>query len=230
MKYFIALIVIALAGCNPSVTKEEFSPEMYKEHPLSILVLPPINRSTAADAKDYYLTTVAEPLTNTGYYVFPIEIVTDILKQEGLSDTESMVNVPPQKFREFFDADAVLYVSILKWNTSYLITSGSVTVQLECELKSTRTGSTLWYYNDEISVSTTGDNGGAGGWAGLLIQAATTALKTATTDYVPIAKDVNTKLFLAMPFGKYNKEYNLDMKKRIELKKKSTAEVNSSKK
>ncbi|MDP1675411.1 MAG: DUF799 family lipoprotein [Bacteroidota bacterium] len=222
MKNLIILLFFSIfIGCAPSITKQEFAPQMYVEHPKSILVLPPLNKSTAADAKDYYLTTVAEPLTNSGYYVYPIEIVTDILKQEGLSDTETMMNVPPQKFREFFGTDAVMYVSILKWNTVYLITSGSVKVQIECELKSTRTGITLWYYNEEVEVSTTGDNANQGGLAGLLIQAATTAIKTAATDYVPVARDVNKKIFLAIPFGKYNKNFNKDMLTKIELKKKT---------
>ncbi len=216
----ILLIALLYIGCNPSITKLEFSPKMYAEHPASILVLPPINKSTAADAKDYYLTTVAEPLTNTGYYVFPVEIVSDILKQEGLSDTETIVNVPPQKFYEFFGVDAVMFVTINKWTTSYLITAGSVTVQLECAIKSTKTGEQLWYYNDEIEVSTTGDRGNTAGLAGLLIQAATTAIKTATTDYVPIAKDVNTKIFMALPYGKYHKLYKQDAMTKIEMKKK----------
>ena len=217
----LILLSSFIIGCAPKITKQEFAPKMYTERPLSILVLPPINKSTAADAKDYYLTTIAEPLTNTGYYVYPVEIVTDILKQEGLSDTETMLGVPAGKFLEYFGADAVMYVTILKWNTSYLITSGSVTVQLECELKSTRTGETVWYYNDEVSVNTSGDSGGAGGLAGLLIQAATTAIKTAATDYVPIARDANAKILLAIPFGKYHKEFNTDMKQKIELKRKT---------
>ena len=216
----VVLLFSLFVGCAPTITKQEFAPQMYVERPLSILVLPPINKSTAADAKDYYLTTIAEPLTNTGYYVYPVEIVADILKQEGLSDTETMLTVPAQKFREYFGADAVMYVTILKWNTSYLITSGSVTVQLECELKSTKTGEMIWYYNEEVEVNTSGDSGGAGGLAGLLIQAATTAIKTAATDYVPVARDANAKVLLAIPYGKYHKEFNTDRQKKIELKKK----------
>jgi hypothetical protein len=219
MKYIVCTTILALfIGCNPSITKQEFAPSMYKEMPVSILVLPPINKSTASDAKDYYLTTVSEPLTNSGYYVLPIEIVSEILKQEGLSDAETMLNVPPQKFREYFNIDAVMYVTILSWNTSYLITSGSVTVQLECELKSTKTGITLWYYNDEVTVNTSGERSSAGGLAGLLIQAAATAIKTATTDYVPLARDVNKKIFLALPYGKYNNKFKTDMLDRIEMK------------
>jgi len=213
------LLLIVLGGCASKITKEEFAPAMYTEHPVSILVLPPINKTTAADAKEYYATTVAEPLTNSGYYVFPMEVVYDVLQQEGLFDTETMLNVPPQKFGEFFGADAVLYVTLLEWDTHYFITSGNVTVKAACELKSTHTGNTIWFYDEAVEVNTTGESGGAGGLAGLLIKAVTTAVKTATQDYVPVARDASAKIFLAMPFGKYNKEFGKDMKNSIEKKK-----------
>jgi hypothetical protein len=220
-KYFVVLVIaLALYGCNPTITKHEFAPKMYDQHPVSILVLPPQNKSTAADAKEYYSTTIAEPLTNSGYYVFPTEIVNDVLKQEGLFDTETMLNVPPQKFKEFFGADAVMYVTILKWNTQYLITSGSVTVQISCELKSTTTSDVIWFYDDEVVVNTSGDSGNAGGLAGLLVKAVTTAIKTAATQYVTVARDANAKILLAIPYGKYHPEYNKDGQKVIEKKKK----------
>lgn len=209
-------LAVLLGGCTAHITKQEFAPKMYNEHPLTILVLPPINKSTAADAKEYYTTTVAEPLTNSGYYVFPMEVVNDVLKQEGLFDTETMENVPLQKFREFFGADAVMFVTIVEWNTQYLVTSGSVKVKITCVLRSTNTGESLWFYDDVVSVNTTGDSGGASGLAGLLVTAVSTAVKSATTDYVPIAKKVNENIFLAMPFGKYHTKYNSDQKMSIE--------------
>jgi len=216
-------IILALggifAGCTQHVTKHEFAPNMYEERPIAILVLPPINKSTAADAKEYYTTTVAEPLTNMGYYVFPMEVVNEVLKQEGLFDTETMFNVPPGKFKEYFGADAVMYVTILEWNTQYLVTSGSVNVKIASELRSTTTGEVLWFYDDRVSVSTTGETGGATGLAGLLVQAVTTAIKTAATDYVPLARQANAKILLALPYGKYNKEYDKDRQMKIEKKK-----------
>jgi len=215
----IGFFLLLGTGCTPTITKEEFAPKMYSEHPLSILILPPINKSTAADAKEYYAATIAEPFTNWGYYVFPMEVVGDVLKQEGLYDTETMENVPPQKFKEYFGADAVLYVTIMKWNTSYLVVAGSVSVQLSCELRSTITGEVLWFYDDEFTVDTSGDSGGAGGLAGLLVKAVSTAIKTATTDYVPVAQKVNEKLLLAMPHGKYHARYQKDNGVKIELKK-----------
>jgi hypothetical protein len=214
-----AALSLSLFGCKTFQAKEDYSPKMYSERPLSILVLPPVNKTTAADSKEYYATTVAQPLTNSGYYVFPMEVVYDILQQEGLSDAETMSNIPPQKFREFFGNDAVLYVSILKWNTSYVVVSGSVTVQAECELKSSITGETLWAYNEEVTVSTEGSNYGSGGWVGLIAKVVSTAIQTATQDYVPLATTANEKIFATLPYGKYHKRFDHDKKDRIEVKK-----------
>jgi len=222
MKNTISLIAILLfinlVGCATYITKEEFSPKMYTEKPLSIVVLPPINNSTAADAKEYYMTTVAEPLTNRGYYVYPMEIVSDLLQQEGLYDTETIRDAPLEKFKEYFGADAVLFMTIEEWDTQYLVTSGSVTLKAKSELKSTSSGETLWFYDDRMSVNTTGSSGGTGGLMGLLTQAVTTAISTATTDYVPIARDINKNIFLALPDGKYNPRFGQDQKDKIKKK------------
>ena len=95
----ILLSLIILSGCATIITKGEAFPKMYNEKPVSILVLPPINESTAADAKEYYSTTIAEPLSFAGYYVFPIEIVNEVLKQEGIYDTELIVDLDASKFK-----------------------------------------------------------------------------------------------------------------------------------
>lgn len=211
-------LLINLVGCATYITKEEFAPKMYTERPLSIVVLPPINNSTAADAKEYYMTTVAEPLTNAGYYVYSTEIVDDILQQEGLYDTETILDAPLEKFKEYFGADAVLFMTIDEWDTQYLLTSGSVKVKVKSELKSTSSGETIWFYDDRISVNTSGSSGGAGGLLGLITQAVTTAISTAATDYVPIARNVSKNIFLALPDGKYNPRYGQDQKDKIKKK------------
>ncbi|MBM4176837.1 MAG: hypothetical protein FJ213_11810 [Ignavibacteria bacterium] len=218
LKFLSFSFFMVLFGCNTYITKEEFSPELYSERPITILVLPPINNTTASDAKEYYSTTVSEPLANSGYYVLPIEVVNDILQQEGLFDTETLESIPLQKFFEYFGADAVLSVTLEKWDIQFLLTSGSVTVKVSCQLQSTHTGKILWYYDDEISVSTTGETGGAKGWAGLLVQVLTTAVKTATQSYIPIARKVNSQIFITLPFGKYHSEYDTD--KSYQIKKK----------
>ena len=215
---FLIIVGISVVGCGSYTSKGEFAPRMYEERPATILVLPPINNSTAADAKEYYITTIAEPLSNCGYYVLPTEVVNDILKQEGLFDTETMMNVPLEKFKEYFGADAVLFVTIEKWDTQFLLTSGSVTVMAICELKSTITGELLWFYDQEIEVNTSGDSGGMGGWAGLATLIITTAVETATQDYVPVARQVNEKILVTIPYGQYHPYFGQDKGTKIKKK------------
>ena len=87
-----------VTACAPKmVTKGDKFPAVYEESPSSILILPPMNESTAADAKEYYATTIQEPLSFWGYYVFPYEVTTEILKMEGIYDAELLKNLPLQK-------------------------------------------------------------------------------------------------------------------------------------
>jgi hypothetical protein len=218
--YLLLFLLILVSACGPNyITKKDAFPNMYEEKPLSILVLPPVNMTTAADAKEYYATTIAEPLSFAGYYIYPIEVTTDILKNEGLYDTEAVEGLPPEKFKQFFGSDAVLYIKILKWDTSYYVIGGHVTVSVDCLLKSTTTGRELWKYDGTIQVDTSGGSGGSGGLAGLLVKVVATAIKTATTDYVPIAKQVNIITMSSMPFGKYHPNFDKDRDAQIILKK-----------
>jgi hypothetical protein len=215
--------VILTAGCGPKlITKEEAFPNMYKEHPVAILVLPPINETTAADAKEYYSATIAEPLSFSGHYVYPIEMVSEILKNEGMYDTELILNTPLQKFKEYFGADAVMFVKIKNWETSYYVIGGNVTVGVEFLLKSTSTGEQLWKYAGTLKVDTTGENR-AGGLLGLALQIVETAVKTATTDYVPIARRANFMTLNSIPFGKYHERFNKDQTIQIIQQKKEDA-------
>ncbi len=217
--FLLLSLMILLSACGPKyTTKKDAFPNMYEERPLSILVLPPINMTTAADAKEYYATTIAEPLSYAGYYIYPIEVTTDILKNEGLYDTEILGGLPPEKFKQFFGADAVMYIKILKWDTSYYVIGGNVTVAVDCLLKSTTTGRDLWKYDGLIRVDTSGDSGGGGGLAGLLVKVVATAIKTATTDYVPLAKRANLITISSMPYGKYNPNFDKDRDAQIILK------------
>jgi len=226
MKRFAALctlvmcVLLLTTGCAKKITKGDAYPDMYAETPTAILVLPPINESTAADAKEYYSTTIAEPLSIAGYYVYPLEVVTDILRNEGLGDTEMLFTVPPQKFRDYFGADAVLYIKILKWDTVYYVIGGYVTVSVEFLLKSTKTGKCLWKYDGTMQLDTTGDSQNTPGLAGVLLQVVTTAVKTAVTDYVPVARQANQLTLISIPYGRYHPQHGQDGNAKIVIEKK----------
>ena len=212
---FALFISFVASGCGPKmVTKGEKFPLMYDEAPLSILILPPMNESTAAEAKEYYSTTIQEPLSLAGYYVFPYEITADLLKMEGLYDAELLRNTPLIKFREYFGADAVLFTTIKKWDLKYMVLVGTLTVSIDCELKSTKTDQILWKYNGTVVVDLSGGDTG-GGIAGLIAKAIITAVNAAVVDYVPHARTANYRAIASMPYGQYHPQHSLDQSQKI---------------
>ncbi|MBK9131509.1 MAG: DUF799 family lipoprotein [Gammaproteobacteria bacterium] len=216
MKLYSVLLLSSLllmSGCAVQpLTKGEAFPGMYGEKPTSILVIPAINHSTAADAPILYSSTINEPLSNAGYYVLPIEVTDRFLRNEGLIEGEQISEIPPQRFSEHFGADAVLYVIIDIWDTNYYVVGGNVTVGVQFSLKSTKSGETLWAYKDQLVVDTSGDSNNGGGLLGAIIA---TAIKTASQDYVPVARNINVIALNAIPFGKYHKAHDKDMSMNI---------------
>ena len=202
--------LLGATGCAPTMaTKGSEFPLMYEESPNTILILPPINQSTAADAKEYYATTIQEILSYWGYYTFPYEVTADIFKMERIYDAELVKDVPLGKFREFFGADAVLFTTIKKWDMSYMVLAASLTVSIDAELKSTISDQTLWDYSGTVVVDLSGGSGG-GGLAGLIAQAIVTSAQAAMADYVPHAKTANYRALSSLPFGKYHPQYMTD--------------------
>ncbi len=203
---FLALLTLLLQACvQQQITKQEAFPDMYQEKPLSILVLPAVNESTAADAPELYSSTIAQPLANSGYYVFPIEITNAVLAAEGIQDGAQLRDVPAQKFGAMFGTDSVLYVTVTKWDTAYYVIGGHVTVGMQFRLVSTSTGESLWAYNYQKQLDTSGDAN-----AGLFVALVATAISTATQDYVPVARQANFEAIQALPVGKYHNQYGED--------------------
>lgn len=206
----MVLAFLTLTGCVHRTTKMAEFPKMYEEQPHSILILPPINESTDAEAKDYYSTTIPIPMIFHGYYVFPYELTSEILKQEGIYDSELLRDIPLAKFQDYFGADAVLFTTIKKWNLQYIVISSTLTVSIDCEIKSTHTSETLWSYNGTVVVDLTGQNNSGGGLAGLIIQVAMTAANSVAADYVKYAHVANRMAIAALPYGQYHPQYGLD--------------------
>lgn len=214
MKYLAILIlgIFALftSGCGPKmITKGEKFPKMYDQQPRSLLILPPMNESTDAEAKDYYMTTVEVPFALSGYYVLPVEMVGDILKQEGIQSTELLYNLPLDKLHEYFGADAVLYTRIKKWDVSYMVIASSLTVSIESEIVSSKTSEKLWNYTGTVVVDLSGGDTG-GGIAGLVAKVVIAAINTASADYVKYARIANERLIYTLPVGPYHEMHIKD--------------------
>lgn len=210
----VALFI--LSGCAGSslVTKGTAFPKMYEQQPRSILILPPMNESTDSEAKDYYMTTTEMPFALMGYYTFPTEMVSDIMKQEGVYDTELLYNLPIDKFAEYFGADTVLFTKIKRWDVSYMVLASNLVIEIEAQILSTKTSEELWKYTGTVVVDLSGDNSG-GGIGGLIASLIITAINTAAADYVEYAHIANQRMIYTMPVGPYHPKYMSDQDEKI---------------
>jgi hypothetical protein len=145
-----------------------------------------------------------------GYYIFPTEMVSDIMKQEGIYDSELLYNMPLSQFNDYFGADAVLFTNIKKWHVSYAVVASSLTISIEAKIVSTKTSEELWRYTGTVVVDLGGGNNSGGSLIGLLVQVAATAISTASADYVSYARVANNRIISTLPVGPYNEYYMND--------------------
>lgn len=201
---FLSGAIFLLQGC---MTQPEYHySKFFENHPRSILVIPPFNESTAVDAPILFNTTVSMPFGEKGYYVFPVFLTKDVLMDMGLSDEGVLKEAPIQRFKDVFGADAVLYITIKQWVTTYLAISSSVTVEANYKLVDTNTEDVLWE-RTELVVKQSGGSG-------LVGQAVSAALNAMLTDYRPLARQTNLQVLskpsAGLPAGPYHQNYKKD--------------------
>jgi hypothetical protein len=158
----------------------------------SILVVPVMNRSVDVTAPDYFLSTVPVPIAERGYYVFPVNLVKRLLEDDGLADPGLVHAADTARLASIFGADAVLYVTIERWDARWILLSTKVTVEFSYVLRDGKTGATLWAEHQTIQYQS---NDGGGGLIGAVINAAVTR---AAPNYMPLARQANAKA-LAYP-------------------------------
>ena len=164
----VAILPLLLSGC---VTPQAYDYTAYRAHfPRSILVLPPLNESTDINATYGCLSTVSMPLAEHGYYVFPVAVVDQLFKENGMPTAGEMHQAPLNKIREIIGADAVLYITIKEYGSSYQVINSATTVRAEASLVDTVSGTVLW----SGKVAGQENSGGTGTIIGDLVAAVLT--------------------------------------------------------
>ncbi len=206
-RIFLTLSLLAVLGAcafQPS-SMERVYPKMYQNPPASILILPPINNSTAVEAKEYFACSLAEAIGRKGYYTLPVEAVFAVMRDEGLYDTETLDAVHLQNLKKYFGADAVLKTTINRWDKVWLGLGGNLTIEADYALLSTTSGETLWNVRSRIDVNLDSDSGNI---LGAIIES---ALKTAFEDYFPNSHQANLETMdRALPFGIHHPQHLSD--------------------
>ena len=204
--------VLMLGACAAAPPKHYDFAQFRTEAPRSILVVPVTNRSVDVNAPDYFLATISIPLAERGYYVFPVNMVKSVLSDDGLSDANLVHAGDPHRLGELFGADAVMYISIERWDARYAVLSTAVTVELNYTLKSTHTGLVLW--NNHANVVYQPQANGGGGLGGLLASAIVAAIEKAAPNYMPLAHQANSGAInlkgTGIPAGPYDGLFGKD--------------------
>jgi len=202
-KYFIPFFVLILTGCVTSQPYDYTALENSK--PRSIVVIPPLNNSVEVGAPYVFLSTISKPLAEKGYYVFPVSVIDNFLKQNGLPTPAEMNTIPLNKIREHIGADSVLYVSIEEWGQSYQLISSVTVVKAHLRLVDTKTGELLWN-STAFAQKSSGDGGG--GPLGALIGAIVEQIASSIVDHTPVlARQANSSAVFNNVNGLLNGPY-----------------------
>lgn len=149
--------------------------------PRSIVVLPPLNDSPDVNASYSVYSHVTYPLAEAGYYVLPVALVDETFKQNGLANAADIHNVPLNKLKDIFGADAALYVTVTKYGATYTLLNSVVVVTANAKLVDLKTGAVMW--SGAASASDEGgNNNSGGGLIGALVSAAVKQIVNNVTD------------------------------------------------
>lgn len=174
----LCVLIVWLTGCE---SQRPTDYRAYVKHmPRSIVVLPPINESAEVAASDAFLSTVTRLLAEKGYYVFPVSLVDQHMKENGVTIPGEMHQVNPVKFNEVYGADAVLLIHIKEWTTTYVVVDSTTKVTLSFNLVDTKSGTSLW---NQASTYAYSSSQGQSNLAAMVVAAAVRAIASAAVDF-----------------------------------------------
>ena len=161
-KLTVSLAVLGamlLGGCASQKPGYDYT-AFRQARPRSILVVMPTNDSPDIKGATSVLARATVPLAEKGYYVFPVAVVDEMFRQNGLTGGHDIQSAPIRKVREIFGADAILYLHVEEYGTSYQILSSDTRVSVSGKLVDLKTGKTLW--EGRAKHVDNGSNGGGG--------------------------------------------------------------------
>ena len=199
LRRFAALLpAFALLGGCANHAVQPFDYTAFKAaRPASILVLPPLNSSPDVKATHSVMSHTTIPLAESGYYVFPVTLVDETFKQNGLPVPADIHEVPIDKLRQIFGADAALYIDVVHYGTNHIVVGSDTRVTAKARLVDLCSGTELWS-GAATASSAEGRSSGGGGLIGMLITAAVyQIIETATDHGHKIAEITDARLLYA---------------------------------
>lgn len=213
------LAAVLLAGCATAADPKPYDYSAFRQaKPTSILVLPPLNQTPDVTAEAGVLSTVTMPLAESGYYVLPVAVTTETFRQNGILTAHDAQQLPPDKLREIFGADAALYLHIGDYGTVYNVVSSNTKVTVRGRLVDLQGGGELWSGEATASTAERKNSGGGNSLLGMLVSALIEQVaETLSERTVEMAELTNIRLLGAgrargLLYGPHSPKYGSDDK------------------
>lgn len=211
LRVLVLALAISCAGC----AAHKYDYACYGQHfPASILIAPPLNRTAAPTAPATVIASLVMPLADRGYYVFPVPLALETLDKEGLADALAIRETPTEELYRLTGADAVLYVTIERWETYLQFFSPRAEVALAYVLRDARTGIVLWENRSHIVYSPNTDASLYGTTTDYSLGFGGTAGTGWTLTYIELAEEANRQAInkggRGLPYGRYSPRYGKD--------------------
>ncbi|MEY4753432.1 MAG: hypothetical protein RJA44_1107 [Pseudomonadota bacterium] len=171
---------LLLGGCMTPPKPYDYS-AFRAAKPATLLVLPPVNLSPDIKATPSVWSHATQPLAEGGYYVLPITLVDETLRQNGVQTAAEAQDIPAAKLREVFGADAAVYIKVLRYGSSYTVLNSESRVDVEGRIVDLRSGELLWEGKGSASSAEQSQQS-QGGLAGLLVAAIVKQIISNATD------------------------------------------------
>jgi hypothetical protein len=182
IRLFPIALVAALAvlgGCANKPVPYDYA-AFRQANPRTLLVLPPINDSPDVKASSSVWAQATLPLAEAGYYVLPVTLVDETFRQNGIQTANDAQDIPRAKLRDFFGADAAVYIKVTKYGTTYHVISSDTEVEAQARIVDLRSGALLW--EGRAAASSSEQSDGNNSLAVLLVAAVVKQIINTTTD------------------------------------------------
>ena len=198
MKTSRSVLALLLATLLTVGCKTPYDYTNFRAHPpRSLLVLTPLNESTDVRGTYGYLSSVSRPLAEMGYYVYPVAVVDQFMKENGMPTAGEMQQVPLAKIHDIFGADAVLYLTVLNYGSKYRVITSTTVVSAKGKLVDVLSGVTLWEGTATVEQSSSSGNL----IADLIVAAVDQAINSSTDQAHNLGYQVNVQMFTARDRG-----------------------------
>ncbi|MEM5389391.1 DUF799 domain-containing protein [Paraburkholderia phymatum] len=167
-------VLFTLTACVAHAPRQADYTAFRNSKPKTILVLPPVNNTSDVSATYGMLSQMTMPLAEGGYYVVPVVEMDETFKHNGLTTSNDIQSVTPDKLRSIFGADAALYTTITQYGSKFMIVDSTTVVTAGAKLVDLRSGDTLWQGTASATGKELGNNFSVntGGLIGAMVQAA----------------------------------------------------------